>query len=231
MPSRFTSIPARFGLVLAVALATAGVAAASASASLPEMEYTLPNTFVFSGGETSLEVTGSSAPVHCASATGSGEMKNEKEFTSFLKLKECTTKLAGFTVKCSSAGAATGEVVTKTMATRLVYLAKATHEAGFVFDYLGKNATIATFKCVSVELTARGELVSKVTPVNTKTTTVTVGLKGAKGVQEYTQYEGSAGEKLTASPFEEVVNGKVETASANATGLAITFAGAVLIRA
>jgi len=230
MPSRFTSIPARFGLLLAVALATAGIAAASASAALPEMEYTLPNVFTFSSGETTLE-TGGSAAVRCGSATGSGEMGNQKEITSYLKLKECTTKLAGFAVKCSSAGAATGEIVTKTMATRLVYLSKTNHEAGFVFDYLGKNATIATFKCVSVELTARGELVSKVTPVNTLTRTFTVGLKGAKGAQEYTHYEGSAGEKLTASPFEEVIAGTAESADANATGLAITFAGGVVIRA
>jgi hypothetical protein len=231
MPSRFTSIPARFGLLLAVALATAGITAASASAALPELEYTLPNAFTISGGETTLETGGTRSPVHCASATGSGEMKNQKEITSYLKLKECTFKISGITGKCTSAGAAAGEIVTKTMVTELVYLAKATHEAGFVFDYLGKNATIASFKCGGEEATVRGELVSRVTPVNTKTTSFTVGLKGAKGVQEYTGYEGSAGEKLTASPFEEGVKGVFETADANATGLAISFATAVTIRA
>jgi hypothetical protein len=231
MRSTFTSTAARLGLLLTVALATAGIAAASASAALPELEYTLPLTLKYAGGEATFERS-TGEPVHCKTVGGGGEPKGPKEFTSKLEMKECTIKVAGITAKCTSAGLLAGEIVTKSMSVRLVYLSKAAHEAGLVYDYGGKNATIASFKCGGgINVALRGELIGKVTPVNTITTSLTLSVKGSKGVQELTKYENEAGQQMTASPFEEGVNESFAAGDANMTGLSIVFGSGVEVRA
>jgi hypothetical protein len=146
-----------------------------------------------------------------------------KQFVSALTLKGCGLNFFGIMVKCASASAAEGEIVAKTLTTRVEYISKVTHEVALVFNSGGKNSTVATFKCGSNEEAIRGEIIAKITPVKVLTAKFTVAFKGEKETQELTQYENEKGEKVTVSPLELGTGGVFEKGSLNSTGLSLNF--------
>jgi hypothetical protein len=221
-----------------LALAIVGTTVASAAAALPQLEYTLPEAVVVSGGQMVIETPSESvhSPVTCTSTSGTGEMTGgQKEFAALtLRLKGCLiTKLSGIPVKisCTSAGAAEGEIVTKSLGVRVEYISKASHEVGLIFGYGKKAATVASFSCAGYAASVSGEFMAKMTPVGVLATKFPLALKGAKGAPEYTQFENESGAKVALSPFEFAFNASVEKANLNATGLTLEFSNAARLQA
>src|SRR5690242_1936 len=102
----------RLGVVaLATALALAAVSAASASAASFEASPSFPVKFTASGGAGFLETVGGRA-VTCLKTEGSGEVGSATEVKSVtVRFKECFAEHLPI-LKCGTAGAASGEIVT-----------------------------------------------------------------------------------------------------------------------
>jgi len=209
-------------VVLAIMVAAMSVATASASATTPEFSFELPESVTYSGGQITFEGA-KNISVKCETIVGTTSVTGFKQFSSALTLKGCNASLFGIPAKCSSAGAAEGEVVANTVNARLEYISKAAHEVALILNSGGKNSTIATFKCGSETEVIRGEVIARITPVKTLTTKFPLAFSGAKGVQELTQYENEKGEKIAVSPLELGTNGVFEKSSLNSTGLALLF--------
>jgi hypothetical protein len=218
------------GLALVLGVAAMSVATASASAALPEFGFEFPESATYSGGQMVVEGSGNIS-VMCGTVVGATSWTGWKQFTSALTLKGCSLDFYGIVEKCSSAGAAEGEVVAKSVNTRLEYISKATHEVALVFNSGGKNSTVAAFKCGSSVEAIRGEVIARITPVKVLTAKFTVTFKGAKGVHELTQYENEKGEKIAVSPLELGFEGLFEKASLNSTGLSLQFSKEAEIKA
>jgi hypothetical protein len=212
----------RLGVVLALTVAAMSVATASASATLPELSYEFPESIAYSGGQMAFEDS-ANISVKCETVAGATTLTGFKQFSSALTLKGCSLSLFGIALKCSSAGAAEGEVVANTVSTRLEYISKAAHEVALILNSGGKSSTVAAFKCGGEEEALRGEVIAKITPINTLTTKFTVAFKGSKGTQELTQYENEKGEKVTASPLELGTGGTFQKTSLNSTGLSLVL--------
>lgn len=220
----------KLGGALALVIAAMSVATASASATLPELSYTLPEAISYSGGQMAFEGS-TSTSVKCETVAGTTELSGFKQISSTLKLKGCNLSFFGIPAKCSSAGAAEGEVVAKTVNARLEYISKAAHEVALILNYGGKNSTIAAFKCGSEEEAIRGEVIAKITPIKTLTASFAIAFKGSKGTQELTQYENEKGEKMAVSSLELGTGGTFEKSSLNSTGLSLVLSKQAEIKA
>jgi hypothetical protein len=237
MGSSARKVGRSLGTVVVLALAMMGVTVASAAATLPEFEYTLPDSIAVSGGQMVVESASESlhSAVTCTGTSGTAEITGgHKEFALIsLRFKGCTTKFGGIlTVKCTSAGLSEGEITTtKSLTTRLEYLSKASHEVGLIFNYGGKTSTVASFSCGGMPGVMRGEFIAKMTPVNVLATEFSLVLKGTKGTPEYTQFENESGGKTTVSPLEIGFSEKFEKANLNATGLALKLSKQARIQA
>jgi hypothetical protein len=220
MRSTSTSRRTSVGVVLAAVLAVCAIVAASASAARPEYTPLEKNAFNLAGGEVTLEASGGIVPIHCKKASGPVEILNVKEFVGTIALTECSATLAG---ACTTKGAAKGEIVAKGIHMRLAYTAKATHEVGLVINpqSTGEPTTLFAFACehIVAEAKLRGAAIAKLTPINTMTKVFTLGLKGASGLQELTQYENESGVKVTASSEMSFNGGTFTAADVNAATL------------
>jgi hypothetical protein len=217
-------IGARLASALLVVFATCGVAAASASANLPEYIGSQPYSFSLKGGEVTL-ATEKGIPVTCKSVSGSVTLKFWNKFSAGVVFKECSAPLSG---KCSSAGAAAGEIRANTATLFLVYLSRSAHEAALLFNWQesGKAETFATFNCEKhvSEVVVRGNFLAKVTPVNSLTKVFTLSLKGSNGKPELTKYEYQVQggyEKGTAALEESANKAAFAPADLNAVSLEI----------
>jgi hypothetical protein len=203
-------------VAVAAVCAMSVVMASAASASLPEYSP-IPNKFELASGEVTLETATAGKTVHCKTTTGPVELHTFQSFTGQISFNGC--KAIGEKA-CTTTGATAGTIKAN-VPMQLVYLAKATHEVGIVFNYQesGKVTTFATFGCGAgfTNLTLRGAVIAQVTPVNKKVKAFTLALSGSKGTQGLTQYENTKGEKVTVGL--ELGETEFQKASLNASGL------------
>jgi hypothetical protein len=186
---------------------------ASASISTPHFSEQLPQNFSFAGKEMALEASGGS--VQCKTVTGSTEIVTFSSLGGSLRFQGCTGTLSGIPVgSCTTAGAASGEILTGRLDDDLVYISSARHEVGMLLS-APQGSPLATFKCGGGEWKLRGSVLAKASPLNTLTFSFQLAAKGSKGTQEITQYEGSKGEKLTSSLEESIASGAYKSADLN----------------
>ena len=134
--------------------------------------------------------------VTCAKGGVQGEITGRKKLAMTDELTECVSA-NGFE-KCNSVGAPTG-VIRMSGSGTVVYIEKATKKVGVVLAL----ATV-TIHCgiegTGIELKVHGNLLTSITPINTKTKTYEMPYKGTLGKQELTKYENEKGESATATP-------------------------------
>ena len=181
------------GVALIAVLALAAVAVSSASAATcttkPCFTGTFPNTYTSSSGAGTLE-TKSGTKVKCSSdSTEGGEITGEK--TGKLKsvvFKGCES--SGF--KCSTKGAASGEIKTVELETTLGYINKSTKEVGIALKPKG-GGDFVTFECTAlVKVTVKGAVIGVMTPVNSETMKYTLKFTQTGGKQTPQKFEGGS---------------------------------------
>jgi hypothetical protein len=203
-------------LTMVAVFATSAVAASSAAAVLPEFSPSSGVTLNGTSGAGLLE-TKSGTKVTCTSNTDSGEITGPKAVSKIkVTFKGCES--GGF--KCSTAGAASGELVTEELKATLGYINATTKEVGVDFTPVG--AKFIEFNCVGgiIEVTVTGSVICPVTPINTKTKTFTVACRQEKGIQKPTKLVGELEDvlftKIGALGLEEQ-SGEETTATVTAT--------------
>jgi hypothetical protein len=86
-------------------------------------------------------------------------------------------------------------VIETSIDSTLVYLAK----EGKATKTVGEDLQLAkevSITCLIVTLKVKGSTLCPLTPINTKTKSLTLTCKQTKGIQEYTEYENEKGEIL-----------------------------------
>jgi len=176
-------------LSLLATCAICAVTSASASAALPEQVPASGKLTISSGA--SVFETKAGEKVSCTKDSGSGEITGAKTSTGTVTFESCTATFAGLKFKCST-GSTEGNIVTE-LKNELVYINKAKKEVG-LDSVLAKELTI---KCGGFEtLKVKGSTICPISPINSKTKTLTLTCTQKKGVQEPTEYENEKGEKV-----------------------------------
>jgi hypothetical protein len=181
---------------LVAVFAISAVAAASASAAYPE--------FVPGEGESfpiglSLSKSAHTSRIHaaapvgleeCASLAFKGEISGAKAYALTAELGGCGY---GGTSACSTKGAESGTIVLSGSGSP-VYIEKATKKVGILF-----NLHEVEVSCGGFGFRLRHSIVIPVSPVNTKTSALTLSIKEGRSLQnEYRSYENEKGEKVSA---------------------------------
>jgi hypothetical protein len=228
-------------MILLAVFAVSALAAASVSAAEPEWRQKgakLPVgkkvTFTGTSGEGELRTTsGSFTEVKCTAGTSSGEIEGEKSAS------KVTVTFTGckdnFGRKCTSAGKASGEIVSNAVSGELGYLNKAEKKVGLVLSGTGGTKVFAAFECGSPPFgsasTVTGEVIGEVKPINEEKTTGELIYRESAGEgtgeQEWDEFEGKAEEKT----LETAVAGGTPVESAIVSTSNTTFAEAVEIKA
>jgi hypothetical protein len=125
--------------------------------------------------------TKSGEKVTCKEDKGAGEVTGPKADRATITFTGCEA----FGLKCNSKGAKAGEIALE-VTSELVYINGGKHEVG---DILTLKSEL-TIECTAFQkLKIKGAVLCPITPVNTKTGTLTLTHKATKGVQEPTEYE------------------------------------------
>jgi hypothetical protein len=146
----------------------------------------------------------------CKSGSGEATITGNQSATATLHFTTCQ---GGEGPKCHSKGAEEGEIVTSAVPVELVYLSKAKHEAGLVFNYNG--GTFAEWTCHLTEgLGIRHSIVVPITPVNKSQKTYTLTFaQSTHGVQNPRKYENAEGKEVIAFPEVNLLGGFYEEGS------------------
>jgi hypothetical protein len=210
-------------LCLAVMIAVPAVVSASASAALPEFSGPFPKPFKVTSGALLAE-TVNKVQARCKAGTNSGEITGPQTGGATLKLTGCEV----FGLKCSSAGAAPGEIVSNLLSATLGYINKAKKEVGISLESATGGA-VAEFSCGSVHIRETGSVIGKLTPVNKEVAAgkpFSLKFTQKKGKQKPTKFEGGPVDVLMAS-----VNGGTPEEAGLAVKGELTFAELVEIKA
>jgi hypothetical protein len=192
--------------VLVVAmLVVSAVAVASASAALPEFvpgPGGFPNHFTalqLGTGilETRGEIGGKKRTVECSHGSTLGFIKSEKDLlVNSIVYTGCKSTAFG-AGKCQS-GATEGEIITLPLLGLLGYINKATPTVGILFEPDGTIEHFASFNCKTLagneNLTVKGSVICKLSPVNTTTKDYHLLCEQANGIQNPLKFEGTTAE-------------------------------------
>jgi hypothetical protein len=154
--------------------------------------------FVSTGGKGTLE-TASGVRISCESQTATGEwvtgLAIKKVHNVIVTFKGC--ELSNPKNKCSTKGAAVGEIVTNPLKGKIGYTSKVNKEVGQeLTPQAGKTKTVVTFECGPVtveigvkkketkeEITGNDCIIAPMSPANVMTTSETMVYKGSGGKQ------------------------------------------------
>ncbi len=198
--------------------------ATAATAALPEFSGPFPKVFTSKGSKISVE-TASRIKATCSAATNTGEVTGPNTGTVEIRLTGCGVS----TFKCTSAGAAEGEIVTNTLIATLGYLNAAKKEVGLDNSAPPASGQFAEFSCAGVKVVVTGSVIGKVAPVNKlvkASKPFKVKFKQSKGKQKQTKFETGEEDVLSGS----VNGGKSEGAGLNLSDQVI-FTTSVEIKA
>jgi hypothetical protein len=188
------------------------LAPSSASATSPVLEFVAP------GSSFPIPFEGESANVNarlgefdriveCSHGEGEGEVTDAHTTVSSYAFTGCVAEViggGGTSLNCTSEGAASNEIRSKTIEADPVYLGQAKHEVAMLLNPDG--GIYMEFECGTNEITASGPFLAPVNPVNVLTDSFTAVLNRNGNSQIPTEYEDLNGEKHQAIP-EAVVNG------------------------
>jgi alpha-tubulin suppressor-like RCC1 family protein len=119
--------------------------------------------------------------IACEGESATGEYSGPAQVKNvMLKLTGC--KLTSSGEKCTSTGAATGEIVSGALEGTLGWIEPETNKVGLELT-APLEGLMATAECGSTKITLGGELIGQITPTNTMRKTFTVRYKQKKGSQ------------------------------------------------
>ena len=157
-------------------------------------------TFTSTSGVSILK-TASGEEVECKADTNAGELTGAKTDIVTVTFTGCESKK----FKCSSAGAAAGEIVVKEALSELGYIKKAAPtEVGLALKPKEAGGIFVEFNCAGgiVKVKTKGSVIGKITPINTWTTTYSLVFNYSAGnpcKQEFEKFEGLAKDTLESS--------------------------------
>lgn len=194
---RYPAKIGRLSLALAAVLLLGALAASSASAAEFQAKPSFPVKFTAKGGPGLLETKGGHS-VTCLETTGSGEAAGATAVANVsVHFKGCIAEhLAA--LPCTSAGAASGEIVTNTISGTPVNLDTLHLQVGVLLQP-ASGSTFAEFVCASTSglpvketLKVTGSVIGQVrtTDLNEFKSAITLEFVQAGGVQAWTQVEG-----------------------------------------
>jgi len=163
------------------------------------------------GEEATLETVGE-AKVVCKTESGAGEYRGTKAVANtVIKFTGCAH--AGS--KCTTVGAAEGEVVASSLEGELGWINQETKSVGLALFPAGEVGSFAEFRCGSTSVVVRGSVIAPWKILNTMQSTATVKFTATKGKQNKEAFEGEPKDVLEMSfaegPFSQ-------------TGLTVTLA-------
>jgi uncharacterized low-complexity protein len=167
------------GMALVAVLAMSAVAVAIASAAAPEFSPAT-NSGTSKSATATFTEEGEVFSIKCTSNTGTSTITSAKAGTFEESFKNCK---AASIETCTTTGQASGTIVSK--GTFALGFIKGT-EVGLKF-----SPEPTEFKCSTNTVKVTGCAAAPITPINTKTKTFTVELKG-KTKQEPAEFEGAA---------------------------------------
>src|SRR4029077_9252403 len=221
MRSMFRSV-----LVALVAVFAIGVvAASSASAAAPEfVTASFPISYSGSSGEVTFQTAKKAdfATIHCSASSERGEIDEAFDFKFLVhvhvRYTGCKSTEVHAGPACTTAGAATGEIVTNTLSAELVYTSKAAKEVGLVFKPEAAGGAVAEFSCGGIvgKVKLSGAVVTKLASgqLGKAKTSFVWDYRQKAGVQEPTSYEEGSTKIsafLTTSSGEQVGEEATET--------------------
>lgn len=126
------------------------------------------------------------AKILCTGQTASGEYHSTAQVNNVtLKLTGCELVSSG--AKCSSSGAASGEIVSGTLQGTLGWVDKEANKVGLELFPAGEGL-VAAAKCGSTTVALTGEVIGQITPLDAMRSTFTVKFKQKKGVQSFQHF-------------------------------------------
>ena len=126
------------------------------------------------------------AKILCTGQTASGEYHGTVQVNNVtLKLTGCELVSSG--AKCSSSGAASGEILSGTLQGTLGWVEKETNKVGLELFPAGEGLIFAA-ECGSTAVALTGEVIGQITPLDTMRSTFTVKFKQKKGVQSFQHF-------------------------------------------
>ena len=168
-------------LVFSTAALLASLASASASAALPEFSASkYPVTYKITGLEVLLE--SGRGNIYCRGEREgqkiSGEITSATTATGTWTLTGCEE--TPFHGKCTSEGAARGEIKTASLPVKPVYTSKELKKAGLEFNYVETSKRFAKFNCEGTESAIKGAVIARIAPVNLKVSSFEVVFNGTE---------------------------------------------------
>jgi hypothetical protein len=169
-------------VIAACVMSVVGVATASAA----QITYTGTGGFTITSAEGTLETVGGLA-ITCTSDKGSGKLAASpaKSATLTVTFEGCAT--AG--KKCQTGTDGSGVIKTNELTATIVDLTGGT-TVGTVLKPTTGTAFVGSTKCGTVAFAAEGAVVGKLTPVGTKTKTLTDAFVQTAGVQSIQTWVG-----------------------------------------
>ncbi|HEV3045944.1 MAG TPA: IPT/TIG domain-containing protein [Solirubrobacteraceae bacterium] len=153
--------------------------------------FTIADATTEKGAAKEISLASGHATLSCGGASGSGAYLGEKAVTNVtIVFTGCT--LGGS--KCSSAGAAEGEVDSFTLEGGLGYREKSANTVGLDLRPSGEAELVLEAVCGSSTVRVRGAAIAALSPVNKMTASFTLHFKTSKGVQSPEHFEGEADE-------------------------------------
>ena len=126
------------------------------------------------------------AKILCTGQTASGEYHSTAQVNNVtLKLTGCELVSSG--AKCSSSGAASGEIVSGTLQGTLGWVDKEANKVGLELFPAGEGL-IAAAECGATTIALTGEVIGQITPLDAMRSTFTVKFKQKKGVQSFQHF-------------------------------------------
>jgi hypothetical protein len=146
------------------------------------------------GGKGAL-ATVSGLGVNCETEHSTGEYSGTKEVKNVVvKFNGCESASA----KCNTAGAATGELVTKPLEGVVGFINKPALKTGFDLFPEGKTGLFIEFACIGLTVAVRGSVIVPITPDKMVLTTILKYVQNG-GRQEVEHFEGEPNDILEAS--------------------------------
>jgi hypothetical protein len=204
--------------VLGALAAPSAIGATEAKGTLPDM-YTIKNKTGVSAYFTTIFL-GADTVVGCTSSVGAGVVTTSTLFSS-IGIVYSGCEVDGISA-CTSPGASSGEVTTKTLHGALRYISAPSKTVGLEISPT-TGTLVSEFSCLGglVKGKLEGCVIGQVTPINTVTTTLEVTFNSRSDIQEYTKTEGGPTCELAA------FGGKVAYSNVEV----LTFAKSIEIKA
>jgi hypothetical protein len=148
-----------------------------------------------------LETAGGTLVTCRGTGGGHGEYAGTKGVANVtIDLTECTegTSSLKSTPKCSSPGAAEGEIRTSTLEGEIGYDNRELNNVALSLSPAEEGGPFTTFVCGVTTTTVRGIVFGSISPVNSATTSTKLAYGGSKGKQKIEGFEGGPGNFLEA---------------------------------